>query len=301
MLREIEAIAPRLSFGVDDDPWILLENGPRLYGYFTEPKNEEAFYILKPYLPPNLPRSHFRLVKDCINRYIYPHMRPDLRPSCNGVEEMFGFHGQHKDTIDDTKDTERRNILSAAFVLRPDDVILDCGAFLGFGDLRVAHDTHQGHIYAIEADADCHRLLQRNISENQASNISSVHRAVWNCETELELESDFAQANTLLPDVHRGRYTQKTPTITVDGAVALFGIERLDFLSLTLNGAEIEALQGARNTLKLLQPRIRIAGWYKRGERSVAEHCESILEDAGYSVYLGHRSGVLAIPRKMKS
>lgn len=298
MLREIEAIVPRLSFGADDDPWISLENGPRLFGYFTEPNNEDVFHILKPYLPQSLPKSHFRLVKDCVNRYVYPHMRPDLSPVSSGVEEMFGFHGQHKDSISDTQNPDTRKILNGAFMIQPDDVILDCGAFLGFGDLRVARDTRQGHIYAIEADSDCHRLLQRNVSENHISNISSVHRAVWNCETELELESDFAQANTLLRDVHTGSYTQKTQTITIDGAVTHFGIEKLDFVSLTLNGAEVEALEGAQNTLEKLRPRIRIAGWYMRDERSVAEHCEPILREAGYSVYLGHRSGVLAIPRK---
>ena len=298
LLREIAALAPKLSYGADDDPWIELEDGPRLFGYFTEPENEDVYEILKYDLPASLPMSHFRLVKDCVNRYLYPHMRPDLKPKNFGVEEMFGFHGQHKDTIEDTLDPGLRRRLRDAFTLKPDDIILDCGAFLGFGDLRVSRDTPLGHIYAVEADTDCHRLLQRNITENGIDNVSSVHRAVWNCETELKLESDFAQANSLVQDIHQGSYTQKVRTISVDGAVTHFGMSKMDMLSLTLNGAEVEALQDAEYTLRTLRPRIRIAGWYSRDDRKIWEITKEILEQFGYEVIVGSRGNLLALPEK---
>ncbi len=296
-LAEIAKLAPRLRYGEDGDiPWIELEDGPRLHGYRTEPANAEVQFLLRGDLPGDIPPSHFRLVKDCLNRYLYPHMRPDLKPAGYASEAMFGFHGQHKDAIADIEDAATRDDLRAAFEPAPDDIILDCGAFLGFGDLRLAGDAPQGHVYAIEADKDCFALLQKNIDANGAGNITALHRGVWNEETDLELESDFAQANSLVGEVHKGRYTQTVRTISVDGAVAHFGLEKLDMLSLTLNGAEVEALDGAVHTLGELRPRIRLAGWYSRQDRKIWSITKEMLEPYGYRVIVGDRGNVMALP-----
>src|SRR3546814_2475932 len=101
-----------------------------------------------------MPLRPFRLIKDCITRYVYPHMRPDLKPAGFPVGQMFGFHGQHKDTIADLHDTTVQAVLAEAFRPRHDEVIVDCGCFLGFGELRLAPEIPQGHIYAIEAEED---------------------------------------------------------------------------------------------------------------------------------------------------
>ena len=103
MIAELSALAPQLTYGEDDGvPWIELEDANlRLFGFRTEQKNAEVYRILRGVLPPNIPMSHFRLVKDCLNRYLYPHMRPDLKPAGYPAEAMFGFHGQHKDAIAD--------------------------------------------------------------------------------------------------------------------------------------------------------------------------------------------------------
>ncbi len=296
-LDEIGKLAPRLTYGQDGDiPWIEIKDGPRLYGFRTEPANRDVHFLLRDDLPGEIPTSHFRLVKDCLNRYLYPHMRPDLKPQGFAAEAMFGFHGQHKDAIADLDDAQIRDELTAAFVPGPEDVILDCGAFLGFGDLRLSEDIAQGHVYAVEADKDCFALLQRNLVENDVANVTAIHRAIWNEETELELESDFAQANSLVSEVHKGNYTQKVRTISVDGAIAHFGLQKLDMLSLTLNGAEVEALEAAEHTLGDLRPRIRLAGWYSRQDRKIWSITKEMLEPYGYRVFVGNRGNVMALP-----
>lgn len=296
-LDEIAKLVPQLRYGSDGEtPWIEIANGPRLYGFATEPANVEVIRLLRDALPGGIPPQHFRLVKDCLNRYLYPHLRPDLKPIGYPANAMFGFHGQHKDAIADLPDPGHRSALAAAFAPAPDDIIFDCGAFIGFGDLRIAWDVPQGHIYAIEADRDCFALLSRNVTENAVTNVTPLHRAVWNDETELRFHSDFAQANTLIPEVQEGRESYLVKTISIDGAVAYFGLDKLDMLSLTLNGAEVEALRGADWTLRMLRPRIRLAGWYKREGRKVSELVAEQLESYGYRVIIGRRGNVMALP-----
>ena len=66
-------------------------------------------------------------------------------------------------------------------------------------------------------------------------------------------------------------------------------------LSLTLNGAEIEALEGATETISRFKPRIRLAGWYKRDGELICDLTKKQLEKHGYKVIIGPRNGVCAI------
>ncbi len=299
MIAEIAKLWPRLAWGeADGTPWLAIKDGPRFYGFWTEPANLEVHRILRRDLPPDLPPEHFRLVKDCLTRYVYPHMRPDLKPEGYPAEQMFGFHGQHKDAIADLEDEAARRRLTAAF--RPDsgDVIIDCGCFLGFGELRLAPELPGGHIYAVEADPDCYALLERNLRENGIANVTPLNRATWKEETELELETSFAQGNSLIREVQKGTATKIVRTITIDMLVSEHGLSRLDMLSLTLNGAEVETLEGASETLAQFRPRVRLAGWYSRGGRKIWQLTRERLEAHGYDVFVGRRGNVMALPRE---
>lgn len=297
LLAHCHDIAPTLIYGDDGAvPWIEVDGGPRLFGFATEPKNAEIYWLLRADLPDALPESHFRLVKDFITRYLYPHMRPDLKPAAGSADELFGFHAQHKDALADLADAGARAALASAFQPRADDVIVDCGAFLGFGAIRMAEFLTAGHVYAIEATTACHELLARNMAYNRITNVTHLHRAVWNKAMTLDLQTDFAQANTLVREVLTGRNTEPVKTITLDQVVEKFGLAKLDMLSLTLNGSEVEALDGARATLADLRPRIRLAGWYKRSGTPIWAITKRTLERYQYRVFVGPRGNVMALP-----
>lgn len=298
MLAEIDKLAPRLSYGQDGHtPWIELKDGPRLHGFATEKANLEVFHLLRGDLPAEIPKTHFRLVKDCLNRYVYPHMRPDLKPAGYAVEAMFGFHGQHKDAIAD-QPRETHATLNEAFRPKPGEVFIDCGAFLGFGELRIAPEISNGHLYAIEASAACHALLQRNLTHNRIGNATALHRAAWKEAAELELETTEAQGNSLIGEVQKGVRKERVRTVSIDGLVEEFRLARVDMLSLTLNGAEVEALEGAAHTLRALRPRIRLAGWYSRGGEKIWQLTKAQIEPYGYRVFVGPRGNVMALPQE---
>ena len=187
--------------------------------------------------------------------------------------------------------------LPSSPVARAHPLKIQFQGFLGFGDLRMAEEISRGHIYAVEADRECFDLLVRNASENDAKNITPINRAAWNDESELELESGFAQANSLVKEVHQAETTQLVRTTTIDLLVSEYGIEKLDMISLTLNGAEVETLEAAGETLSRLRPRIRLAGWYSRGGRKIWEITKQQLEAHGYEVFVGDRGNLMALPR----
>jgi len=299
MIDEIAARIGKLTFGRDGDvPWIEeRDSGVRIFGFWTEPKNHEVYDLLRDAWPRALPESHFRLMKDYLTRYVYPHMRPDLRPVGYSVDQMWGFHGQHKDTIGDQPNVSDRERLTAAFQPRADDVIVDGGAFVGMGDLRMSRDLTAGRIVAIEASRGCYDLLCRNISYNKIDNVLAFNRALWHSRGTLDLEVGFAQANTLVAEVAKGERRQAIETVSIDDLVDELGLARVTMLSLTLNGAEVETLDGAGKTLTHMRPRIRLAGWYTRSGIPIWKITKEKLERHGYEVFVGPRGNVMALPR----
>jgi len=299
LLKAIHETAPTLSFSERDAmPEVHAnDSGVRLLGMWTGEKDGELFDNLRPDLPLSLKREYFRLMRDYLTRYSFPHLRPDLKPYPMPAEQMTGFHGQQKDSIQDMPDKNDRSLLLEHFSLRCDDVIIDCGAFLGFGEVRLAPDLTSGRIIALEASADCHAVLSRNLDANDAGNITPLHAAIWNEVGEMELESGYAQDNSLVSElVNRGEHRQKVETTTIDSLVERFDLDRVSMLSLTVNGAEVEGLLGAEKTLNELRPRIRLAGWYYRDGRRIADITAEILKKHNYRTFIGPRGNTMAVP-----
>jgi FkbM family methyltransferase len=300
LIDHLTRLAPELRFDGGDDPSATLDDGAvRLFGFWSD---DEAL-ALHASLPANLrhaiPAPHFRLARDVLTRFAYPHMRPDLKPEGYAAAQMTGFHGQHKDAIADLPDAAERETLLRAFRPKPGETILDGGAFIGFGALAMLRASTGARIIAVEAASACVRLLRRNLAENGAEGaIVPVNAALWSEVGQRDLKREFAQAASLLDDVVPNGRDETVETTTIDRLVEQFEIGRLDMLSLTINGAEASALEGARATLERLRPRIRLAGWYRLDGIQVATRAASLLENAGYRVFVGLRGNVMALPEE---
>ena len=98
-------------------------------------------------------------------------------------------------------------------------------------------------------------------------------------------------------EVHQGESIKRVKTVTIDSLVRDHALKKVDMLSLTLNGAEVEALEGAKQTLRNFRPRIRLAGWYSRGGKKISEITMEQLLTVGYEVFIGPRGNTLAVPK----
>ena len=234
-------------------------------------------------------------------------MMPTVSPSTFLTSYfLLGFHGQHKDAISQIKDKGLRRHIHAAFEIQPHDVIFNGGAYLGFGDLRIAPLNFKGRILAIEAAKHCFDLLQQNISSNGAGNVLPIHCALWNVRELRSLGVSSFQANTLVPRETRTRANAEAVNATqfetieaipIDDLVDLYAIARVDFANLTLNGAEVEAVEGMKDTLSQYKHRLRLAGWYVRA-RPIRKICQTFLNKFSYRVIVGGRGNVFGLPKQ---
>lgn len=83
--------------------------------------------------------------------------------------------------------------------------------------------------------------------------------------------------------------------MTVDRILEKYNYGKADIISMTINGAELEAVKGMKNTFKQnSQLRLSIAGWYRRDGVRICDLIYPILKEYGFHVFLGRKGGVLA-------
>ncbi len=135
--------------------------------------------------------------------------------------------------------------------LKKGDAVLDLGA--NYGQMSVGLSKivgPEGKVYAFEAEPYVYSILQHNIKANNCTNIVPVFGAV-HYENDVELifpEPDFDKFKTygsygLDMKAKEGR---KVKTLTID---SLAIPEKIGFMKIDVQGADLFAMQGARETI----------------------------------------------------
>ena len=146
---------------------------------------------------------------------------------------------------------ERKSTRIMERFIRPDDVILELGANIGYYVLiesTVLSD--KGYIYAVEPAADNVELLKKNIALNNIKNIEVSNMAMSNKKGTAKLYLGKAcNLHSLInssgsPDA---KYVE-VQTDTVDNF--LKGKKPISFLRMDVEGYETEVIDGMQDTLK---------------------------------------------------
>jgi FkbM family methyltransferase len=140
------------------------------------------------------------------------------------------------------------------------DIVIDGGGCWGDTALYFAHHAGKsGRVYSFEFIPGNIDILNKNMALNPAlNNIAIVKNPLWSASDKDVYFTDFGPASKVYFD-KPASFSGKTSTLTIDDFVQRNNIERLDFLKLDIEGAEMEALKGARNTIIKHRPKLAIA------------------------------------------
>ena len=150
-------------------------------------------------------------------------------------------------------------------VIDPDSICLDLGANVGTMTLAMAMLAPQGHVYAFEASPETAAALQQTVKANCLTNVSAFNTVLGHSDEEVKF-FDIPEVRSsgfyVTMDSPREISSQRPETSqmilsrtkSVDSLVAELNIPKVDFIKIDVEGAELDVLEGAKDTLKRFNP-----------------------------------------------
>lgn len=304
MVAELEKLRVRSAVPDPEMPVLVLENGVTFHGFPPTDPERERYQRLPERLRRDVPEACIRVAIDIVCRYRYPQQDASVAaPYSRAERRAFRAHGRDRICDIPGLEPELQRYLEDQFRIDPGDGIVDCGSYIGFELMRLSELVGpMGRIAGFEPFPAALDRLRRNLAVNGIGNVEVVPRAVWSTPSvELSFHMSDFQANSVVPGIIRSKQAIAVQTDSIDSVVERLAIPRVTLISLTVNGAEIEALRGAQRTIAAHSPRLLIAGLYEVEGRPVNVQARELLEESGYRTAIGSTGRVYAwnpdIPR----
>jgi FkbM family methyltransferase len=158
-------------------------------------------------------------------------------------------------------------------VVEEGDIVIDCGANIGVASLRFAKRAGKsGKVIAIEPEENNYEALQKTakLNEGRVAPIIPLKVAVYkeNCEVELFLNDLDFSAHSIYQKRKKKETRlriefEKVKALKIDTLVEELGLERVDFIKMDIEGAEVDALIGAEETISQFKPKLAICTYHR--------------------------------------
>lgn len=265
---------------VNGYPAIVLEDGATLVSY----KNEN--------MPINtnwrIPATHVGTLLSYILRYKYPHCLPNKIINTGIIpRRLFPslLHRQHINTLSELQKDDQERFLKM-LAINPGDRVLELGPFIGFGTVRMSELVgEKGQIVSVEADERAYAILSLNIEKNKKQNVTCLNYAASSTDSDnVQFYMGEKQANSLLSEITSKNHVKEIKSRTIESIINEANFEP-NFILLTINGAELQALSSSQNFLtKAKALRIIAPGWYNDGEGKIGHRIVKLLIALGFEV-----------------
>ncbi|HEY6489576.1 MAG: FkbM family methyltransferase [Terracidiphilus sp.] len=164
----------------------------------------------------------------------------------------------------------------------PGDAVIDGGACLGDTALVFSNAVGpKGKVYSFDPVAEHLEVLRHNISQFPHKNVQAMPYGL-------------SDKNESHPPLVLNQYApgfkakdQQVPLRSIDNLVMFGEIDRINFIKLDIEGAEYEALKGARESINRFKPKLAISLYHKPND--IYELIRYVRnEHPFYRLHLGH-------------
>jgi FkbM family methyltransferase len=156
------------------------------------------------------------------------------------------------------------------------NVLIDVGAYVGaytiLGALAVGP---RGKVVAMEPDVVNRLQLQNNLALNEISNCIVIPNAAWSRSGKVGWQRG---AEPVWHAIQEELKSGSVEAVRVDEVISEQALDRVDWIKMDIEGAELEALKGAENTLARFKPRLFIE------VHNTTEAIRKFLDSHGYRI-----------------
>ncbi|MBK6543491.1 MAG: FkbM family methyltransferase [Flavobacteriales bacterium] len=183
----------------------------------------------------------------------------------------------------------RYPLVKGAVEAEPGDVAIDAGGCWGDSALYFAHLVGPtGRVISFEFMPDNLAVFEQNLALNPdiAQRITVARNPVWSVSDADLFISGTGPGTTVSPEP-KAPDAKAVKTLTIDDMVTRTGTARIDFIKMDIEGAEMQALEGARQTIQRFEPKIAICVYHDLSDFwTVPQFIASLGLD--YEFYFGH-------------
>jgi FkbM family methyltransferase len=171
--------------------------------------------------------------------------------------------------------------------VKPGFVTLEVGANVGAHTLVIAKlSGDKGIVHAVEPTEFARTKLLRNLSLNpDIEKRVHVHNTLISDtvadNAQLEIRSSWP---TKAKMEWKAKETVSSPVTTIDTLVAGLDLDRLDLLKIDIDGYDLRALHGAKETIEKFRPLIFV----ELSEKALKKNGDSVAGILGYLTMLGY-------------
>lgn len=171
--------------------------------------------------------------------------------------------------------------------IREGDVVVDAGAYPGDYAVWASRKVGKtGKVICFEPATENLPVLEQNLKREKYKNWIIVPKGLWSHSDFFSISGTGHGVNASLESSEK-----KMEVVSLDEELQRLGIDHIDVLKMDIEGAEIEAIEGARRTLTSLPVYIAIASYHIVKGKRTAEFLEDYLSKIGYQTttsYLKH-------------
>ncbi|MBI5007560.1 MAG: FkbM family methyltransferase [Nitrosomonadales bacterium] len=173
--------------------------------------------------------------------------------------------------------------------IRPGHVVLDLGAYAGMASILFSKQVGaSGLVVSFEPDPHNFAAARMNTGMHaQVSGLNNIRlhqRAVWNDCNGLEFSCDGNMGSSASRIVGKRGQVRQVETTTLANILDEEGLERIDFIKVDIEGAEIAVFEQALDLLGSMRPAIVMESHRVNNVHSATE-CERLLRSIGYETW----------------
>jgi FkbM family methyltransferase len=173
-------------------------------------------------------------------------------------------------------------------VLRPGSIFIDVGAHIDRYSFPIAKLVGEnGLVIAIEPDPLAFKALLMGVKLNSLRNVLALNIALGDSEAKAILCQKLVTATSSIVEFDRCRRFVEVPLKSLDSVVEELRLKRVDAIKIDVEGAEIQMLKGAVNTITRFKPFIVIGvrnsntnNEFMRIMKSLGYFCKELVKGA---------------------
>jgi FkbM family methyltransferase len=143
----------------------------------------------------------------------------------------------------------------------PGDVCIDCGACEGYF-AQQALEAGASRVICVEPSAQMARCLERTFAEAVKEGRATIMNAAAGA-VDGACSFSFDEADPFSGRLSADAAHAKVRMATIDSLRAELGLGRVDYIKMDIEGAELQALEGALGTLRRDRPKLAITTYHR--------------------------------------